>query len=56
MKKRSLAEWVALAEQLAAAEGGSTPDTKWLRRKGHTSLAQAIEEHPEHFKHVKAKK
>lgn len=51
-RQRSKQEWVAMAEELAAANGGYIPSCKKLVEMGHRRLYDQIKKHPHAFAHL----
>lgn len=52
-KQRSAEEWVAVAENLAANQGGVLPQAYWLIKNGYCGLYNAMKQFPEFFNHIK---
>lgn len=45
-------EWVPIAEQLAADNGGSLPNYRWLTKEGYNGLPQIMKKYPNLFSHI----
>ena len=43
---------IVLAEQLAAAHGGTLPNAKWLQTNGHSGVDAAMRKFPQLFAHI----
>jgi hypothetical protein len=52
-KRETLDNWVKLAEQLAAENGGKIPSFKWLRNSKYSALMSMLNRYPNAFSHLK---
>jgi hypothetical protein len=50
-KLRTIEEWVSIAEEVAADNGGSLPNTGWFKKNGW-ALYQAMQRYPDSFSHI----
>jgi superfamily II DNA or RNA helicase len=51
-KFTSVEEWVRVAEELAAHNGGRLPSKKWLRTNGYRQVLRLVQERPEFLAHI----
>ena len=51
-RRKTPIEWVKIAEQLAADNGGKLPLVVWLLKNGHNALDLCMRNHPELFEHI----
>lgn len=51
--RKSVDEWVVIAEKLAEDNGGILPNYLWLRKNGYHGLTSCMFIHPEKFHHIK---
>lgn len=53
---KTVAEWVIIANDLAAEHGGILPNSKWLQHNGYHALQQCMRTYPDAFAHLEQKR
>jgi hypothetical protein len=56
LKRRTIDEWVSVAEKLVKENNGILPGSTWLRENDYGGLDQMMYKYPDEFSHIKQKR